>query len=239
MKPTLRKLIGRLSLCAALVAAAAAPASAAIVSIDFDDGSVAAGATLSNQYAALGATFAGGTGGATGVTNPPSTSQGFATTTTMTIASSASGGDNGSSAFTAPISGLVLHSYNTPNGWLGENGDAVFRIDFTNTIYFFSLDFGSVSTLGASGIFAVDGNNQVVQSAFVNTTGSSTLSLTLNQAVKSIVITEGTYFDYVAVDNVRFSFDAVPEPGTNVALGAGALVLGALAWKRRRRVLAA
>ncbi len=210
---------------------------AAAIIITFDEGLVAAGATLSNQYAPLGAIFSGGTGGATGVVNPPSTTQGFATTTTMTIASSAAGGDNGGSAFTAPISGLVLHSYASPNGWLGENGDAVFRIDFSTPINFFSIDFGSVSTLGASGIFAVDGNNAVIQSAFVNTAGSSTLSLTLTTPVSSIVITEGTYFDYVAVDNITFS--AVPEPSTWAALlTAGAGLLG-VAWRSRGRARSA
>ena len=198
MKRTLKHSISsRLPLLAGaaavlFTAAVATSAQAAVVSIDFDDGLVSAGSTLSNQYSFVGATFSGGTGGATGVTNPAATSQGFATTTTMTITSSGASGDNGGSAFTAPISGLVLHSYNSPNGWLGENGDAVFRIDFVNPINFFSIDFGSVSTLGASGIFAVNSSNQVVQSVLDNTAGSSTLSLNLNQAVKSIVITEGT-----------------------------------------------
>ena len=154
----------------------------------------------------------------------------------MTIASSATGGDNGGSAFTTPISGLVLHSYASPTGWLGENGDAVFRIDFSTPITFFSIDFGSVSTLGASGIFAVDGNNAVIQSALVNVAGSSTLSLTLATPVRSIVITEGTYFDYVAVDNI--TFNVVPEPSTWAALlTAGAGMLG-MTWRSRRRARA-
>jgi hypothetical protein len=191
--------------------------------IDFDDGSVSATDTLANQYAGLGVTFAAGTGGASGVPNTAITTQGFSTNTNMTIVSS-TGGDVGSGVGT-PISGLMLHSF---AGWVGEDGDSVFRINFATPISSISIDFGGVFDTGVSGIHAVDGSNTVIGSAFATSANTSTVSLTPTSAVSSIVVTEGDFDDWVGVDNINFQF--VPEPAS-----LSALLPAVLAIVRRRR----
>ncbi len=150
----------------------------------------------------------------------------------MTIVSST--GDVGGGV-TAPVSGLLLHSF---SGWLDEDGDAVFRINFSTPITGFSIDFGGVSDTESSGFFAIDSTNTAFQSAFTTSTGSSTVAIaSFSKPASSIVVTEGDFFDWVGVDNIRFT-TAVPEPTTKGAFAAGALALTAVVWRRRRRVAA-
>jgi hypothetical protein len=199
--------------------------------INFDDGSVSAGATLSNQYTlSLGVTFVPGTGGATGVINPTVTTQGFSSATDMTIVSF-TGGDIGGGA-TSPISGLLLHSF---NGWLGEDGDPVFRINFAQPISSFSIVVGGVSDLGSTAIYGINGSNVAVQSTAATTTTTSTLSLSFATPVSSIVLTEGDFDDWVGVDNIQWTLAAVPEPATNVMVVLGSVCLAVAAVRRRRR----
>jgi len=202
---------------------AATAASFATV-ITFDDGAVTAGNTLSNQYAGLGVTFAGGTSGLA-VPNPAATTQGFATTTDMTIVSS-TGGDVGGGV-SSPISGNMLHSF---NGWLGEDGDAAYTMTFSGGITAISVDFGGVSDSASAGLYAFNAAGTLVGSvAGISQTGTFTLSLSGLVGANRVVVTEGDYGDWVGTDNINFT-SAVPEPASMTALG-----LGTLALIRRRK----
>lgn len=219
-----------LPLATIVLALALTSASAATYNITFDPGDpiggLAPGTTLSNQYSSIGVLFSSGTGGATGVVNPTATSQGFATSTDMTVVSIA-GGDIGSGV-NSPMSGNILHSF---NGWLSENGDPVLRINFaTPIIGLFSIDFGGIANPASSGIFAINGSNAAIQSAFATTTNTQTVSMVLGTPVSSIVITEGDYGDWVGIDNI--TFNTVPEPSTWVML-AGGLLLVFVSVRRR------
>lgn len=201
--------------------AVASVSSAFAVTINFDD--LADQAVLGNQYAGLGVTFSAGHT-SSGVPNPNGSTEGWATNTSMVVATIA-GGDIGAGV-TAPMSGTIVHSF---DGWFTEDGDASMTLDFSTAITSFSVNFGGVATasIGQTGAFAVDGSNNVVASALVTATGTSTVSMSgLN--VNRVVLVIGDFNDWVGFDNV--SFEPVPEPATMTLLA-----LGALAARRRKK----
>lgn len=198
-------------------------ASAAHAELITFDG-LASGTTLSNQY--TGVTFAAGTGGLS-VPNSTTTIEGFATNTSLTVMPLSIAN---TATAAAPLSGGVLHSR---AGWISENGDPVFTITFANPITAFSLDFGSVDVPRDSVIYAytATGTSAIASTKAVAAGGlNQTVSLSNLVGVTRIAVTPGSYGDYVAVDNVRYT-TAVPEPATMAALGLGALAL----VKRRRK----
>jgi len=190
-------------------------------SINFDDSSVSIGSILSTQYSGLGVTFSpnalAGAGGPTGD---------WATNTDLTIVSS-TGGDVGGLGTPSLVSGLLLRSF---NGWLGEDGDASFAINFAGGITDISMDFAGISTPASSRIFAFDASNNLLASVAASGTGQRTLSLSGLATATKVVVTPGDFFDWVGIDNINFTPAAVPEPTTMAALG-----LGALAMLRRRK----
>lgn len=185
------------------------------VLIDFDGGEVAVGNTLSNQY--TGVTFTGGTGGFT-VPNPAGSTQGFATNTDMTIVDSL--GTDVGGGLGSPISGLMLHSF---DGWLGEDGDAAFTMNFDFDISDLSLAVGGVATTASTVVYALDAGGNIVASAAASGTSTSVLSLTNLTGVNDFVVTMGDFNDWVGVDNINYT--VVPEPASMFALGVGALAL--------------
>jgi PEP-CTERM motif len=192
--------------------------------ITFDD--LAEGAILSNQYSALGVIFSPNP--FTGV-NLNSTSQPWATNTNMII----TGTDF--SALGTPVlsSGKLLRSF---NAYLTEDGDPSFLATFSNPINFFSADFVGVSIPGDTTLVAYNGSviigTSVVAAASCAPTCQTTLSFSAPSITK-IVVTPGSYADWVGVDNITFNqASAVPEPSEVAMMMSG---LGALAWMRRRR----
>lgn len=213
----------------AAISAVGTAASARATSITFDDGLVASGATLANQYASLGVTFAPGGGSITGVINPAGTTQGFATNVDMTIGPIEIGS-------AAPLSGLALRTY---NGYNAENGDPVFTMTFSSPISLLSLDFGSVSTsAGQAAVFAVNpATGTAVTVGFEPSAANGTVTATgLPTGTRTIIVVPGTYNDYVAIDNLNFT--VVPEPTTVAMSLFGAGVLGVMMVRRRHRIAA-
>lgn len=208
---------------AALLSAALASAAPAFADtnhvINFED--LTAGTTLSNQYAALGATFTpnaySGAGGPNGD---------WATNTDMTIVS-LSGTDVGGIGSPSLVSGNVLRSF---NGWLAEDGDNSFRISFNAPVTSISIDFAGISEIASTG-FDVYGTNGALIT-HVGATGTGQQRLTYTGTLGSVVVTAGEYFDWVGVDNVSYTITAVPEPET---YGLMALGLGIVAVAARRR----
>ena len=207
---------------AASLLLAAAQASAA-TTITFEN--LAEGATLSNQYAALGVLFSpnafSGAGGPNGD---------WATNTNMIITSSATG-DVGALGTPSLVSGNILHAYGNTyaNGWLGEDGDPSFLITFTTPITSFSAAFAGIGTPASTTLTAYNGNT-VIGVVAATATGQQTLSFAAASITK-IAVTPGEYFDWVGVDNISFT-QAVPEPASYAMLALG---LGLLAYKRRAR----
>ncbi|MEO5735180.1 MAG: PEP-CTERM sorting domain-containing protein [Rubrivivax sp.] len=207
---------------AAVVAGLAITAAqAGAVTITFDE--LAVGTTLSNQYAAMGATFvpnaftgAGGPNGAWG------------TNTDMTIVSS-TGGDVGGLGTPSLVSGNLLRSF---NGWLGENGDPSFAINFSTPVSSISIDFAGVADVANTRLFAYNGATQLGIVTSAVSTGQFTLSFAA-ASITSVRVTPGWFNDWVGVDNVVFTPMAVPEPRTVAMMGLGVAVL--LAFRSRRR----
>jgi PEP-CTERM motif len=192
--------------------------------ITFED--LAEGATLSNQYSALGVTFS--PNAFTGA-NSNSTSQPWATNTNMII----TGIDLGAGGTPVLSSGKLLHSF---NGYLNENGDPSFLATFSNPINFFSADFVGVFTPGDVTLVAYNGSviigTSVVAAASCAPTCQTTLSFSAPSITK-IAVTPGSFADWVGVDNITFTqVTAVPEPSEVAMMMSG---LGVLAWMRRRR----
>ncbi len=205
---------------ASALALAAGQASA--TTLTFED--LAEGTTLSNQYAAQGAIFSpngfAGAGGPTGS---------WATNTDMTITTI----DVGGLGTPTLVSGNMLHAFGSvyPNaGWLSEDGDASFLITFTSPMNFISADFGGVSTPADVRLVAFNGATQLANVTSGVTTGQYTLSFSA-PSITSVIITPGSFNDWVGVDNITFTAAAVPEVSTYAMMGAG---LALLALRRRK-----
>lgn len=214
------KLKASFAVLASALALAAGHASA--TTLTFED--LAEGVTLSNQYAALGAIFTPnaftGAGGPTGD---------WATNTDMTITAT----DVGGLGTPTLVSGKVLHAFGTiyPNaGWLSEDGDASFRITFTSPVSFISAAFAGVSTPADVRLIAFNGATQLANVTSAVTTGQFTLSYSA-AAITSVIITPGSFNDWVGVDNITYTLAAVPEASTYAMMGAG---LALLALRRRK-----
>ncbi|MDX2118120.1 MAG: PEP-CTERM sorting domain-containing protein [Planctomycetota bacterium] len=199
----------------AVLALVAGSAAAQTYTIDFENdaagNAIANGATLSNQYAAWGATF---------VPNVLSGTT-WATNTDMTITSTDVGGGYN------PIYGKVLHSF---NGWFAEDGDPNFAIFFSTAISSLSVSFIGDST-GVSEVAAFDGLGNYQTGGVVGAGGSSvlkTVTLTGLNATEIGVILPGDFGDWAAV--VSITYTLVPAPSSLALLGLGGLVAG-----RRRR----
>lgn len=207
-------------------------ASANATVITFDNGAVVAGSTLGNQYASQGVTFAAGGGQYQGVVNPNS-DYNFATNTDLTISQF-----NTKLGEAAPLSGLVLRS---EPGYLQENGNPVFTMTFSAPLATFSLDFGDVSSdyQFAPAIFALQPNNNAVLIALEpGTQNGTSTAVGIPTGVTKIIVVPGAYENFVAVDNLNFTFAPVPEPTSVAASLVGLGLLGAV-WKRRQRQSAA
>ncbi len=202
-----------------------AQAGAATYTINFDD--LAAGTTVSNQYAgSTGATFSAG-----GARTYDAQSQGsgtWADNTDMTVVS-ATGSDTNNLGTPSLASGNVLGSY---SGWELEDGDPAFTISFARAVSSFGADFASVYYGSDVAIYAYSGSTLVGE---VDGAGSGYGQFALSLSapdITSVVITPGSYGDYVAVDDISFTA-SVPEPA-NVALIA--LGLGVIAVRRRKQI---
>lgn len=195
-----------------------AAAQAGATTLSFNE--LAAGTTLANQYAALGAVFT-----PNAFTGPGSSASGepWATNTHMTVVSS-QGPDVGSVGSSTLVGGNVLRSR---PGWLSENGDASFRVSFSTPVTSFSADFADVTEFADVTIWAYNGT-ALLGSVSGTAAGDFTLSYAA-AAITSVAIRPGNYFDYVAVDNITFA--PVPEPGSYLLMGLG---LAVLALRRRR-----
>jgi hypothetical protein len=217
MKPTVQ-----LSFLAAGLALACAQASA--TTLTFED--LAAGTVLSNQYAALGATFSPNafTGPGTSTSGEP-----WSGLTDMTIVSS-TGTDVGALGTPAGlVSGNILHSF---AGWVREtDGDPSFRITFSGPATGFSAAFAGVfsaSTAADVTLFAFNGATLV---GTVSGASAGQFVLSFAGPVTSVAIRPGSFVDWVGVDNITYTLAAVPEVSTYAMMGLG---LALLAFKRRR-----
>ena len=191
---------------------------ASAVTITFEN--LAAGTTLSNQYA--GVTFSAnaftGAGGPNGD---------WATNTDMTIVSSLAGGDVGGVGTPSLVSGNVLHSF---SGWLIEDGDPSFRVSFAAPINTFSAAFAGVSTPPDVRLSVYNGAALIGIVTGAVTTGQFVLSFAA-ASFTSVVITPGSFNDWVAVDNINYTAAVIPEASTYAMMGAG---LALLALRRRK-----
>ncbi len=191
------------------------------VTIDFED--LAANTSLSNQYASLGVSFAANAFSGNGTS---SSGQPWASNTDMTVVSS-TGPDTDNLGTPSLVSGMVLGSY---AGWLNENGDPSFRISFSTPVASVSADFAAVATGADVAIYAYSGSTLVSKATGGSSYGQFLLSVS-SPGITSVVITPGSYDDYVAVDNISFA-QAVPEPASVALMALG---LGAVALRRRRQ----
>jgi hypothetical protein len=180
------------------------------------------GSTLSNQYAAQGATFS-----ANAYSGPGSSSTGedWATNSDLTIVSS-TGSDVGSLGAPSLVSGNILRSF---SGWLNEDGDPSFSISFSTAVNSFSATFAGVFTGADVTLWAYDGGTLL---GSVSGSGAGQFALSFGAAhITSVAIRPGTFGDWVGVDNITFNPVAVPEASTYAMMALG---LGLLALKRRR-----
>jgi len=209
-----------------------AGATPVVITFDAGDaaGGVAAGVTLGSQYAAFGVTFA--PNGFTGIGGP---THDWASNTSMVIASS-SGDDVGALGLPALASGNLLHSR---SGWMDEDGDPSFSVNFSAGITAFSADFVGVDLPATTRLFAYNGTT-LLGSAAGSAQGQFTLSVSSTTLIDRVVITPGNFSDWVGVDNITFSpaeAGSVPEPASFAMLGLGLGLLGLRGLGRRQRAL--
>ncbi len=214
---------------AAIACAMVLPATqASAVTITFEN--LAVGTILSNQYSGIGAVFS-----ANAFSGPGTSTSGeaWATNTDMTIVSS-TGTDVGGLGTPPLVSGNILRSF---AGWLGENGDPSFAINFAGGISNFSATFAGVSTGADVSIYAYNGATLI---GTVN--GSSTGQFVLSFAaanITKVAVRPGTFNDWVGVDNITYTPNAVggavPEPESWALMLVGFGAMG-VAVRRARRV---
>ena len=206
------------------------PAASAIGIIKFD--TLSENELVSIQYAP-GVIFTPGLSGVSGISNPSGPGMSFDEDTPLHVTHTNVGG------LTGTVDGLLLHTF---DDFLGANGDPVFTIDFLYPIQLISLQFIGVNRPG-SAIYAVDDSNEVIASATApfdsDTPITSTVTLSSTEGVKRFVVTLGSFWDWVGVDNIAYLEvqslpheeptppEEAPEPSTFVLLtaGAGGLVL--------------
>ena len=193
--------------------------------ITFDE--LAAGTILSNQYASLGVTFSPDAFSGAGSS---SSRMYWATNTGMTVVASSGPDADVGDELGSPtlVSGNVLHSR---SDWLNEDGDASFRVSFTTPVNFFSATFAGVYDVADTRLFFFNGATPL---GTVTGAGQSAGQFVLKSgpyadSITSVVVTPGSFYDWVGVDNITF---AVPEPASYATLARG---LGLLAFVRRRR----
>lgn len=217
------------TLFAAAVGLLLAAGQASAATITFED--LAEGATLSNQYAGIGAIFSAnaftGAGGPNG---------NWATNSDMTITSSVTGDVGGLGTPTGAVSGNVLHAFGNivANGWLSEDGDPSFLITFTTPVSFISAAFAGVFTPADVHLVAYNGATLLANIVSLLPAGTNSQYVLSYSApmITSVAITPGTFNDWVAVDNITFTpAAAVPEVSTYAMMALG---MGLLAFKRRK-----
>lgn len=207
----------KLSLAVAALALTVGAARAETITFE----TLAAGTVVSDQFP--GVTFT-----PNAFSGPGSSSSGanWATNTNLTVVSS-TGSDVGGLGTPSLVSGNILRSF---NGWLGENGDASFRISFSSPITTFSATFAGVNTPADVTLWAYNGATQVRTISGV-IPGQIVLSLNAT-SITSVVIRPGSTLDWVGVDNITWTPAAVvPEAGTWAMMGLG---LAVLAFRRRQ-----
>ncbi len=214
---------------AAIACAMVLPATqASAVTIDFEG--LAEGVTLSNQYGALGAIFS-----ANPFSGPGTSTSGkdWATNTDMTITAT----DLGALGAPSLVSGKMLHSF---GGWLNEDGDPSFAINFTTSINSFSAAFAGVFTGADVTVYAYNGATLLgtISGPTVTTTSQFVLSFAAPTITK-IAIRPGSFSDWVGVDNINYTQNAVtplvPEPESWALMIVGFGAAG-YAMRRTRRV---
>ena len=209
--------LNSLTLAATLALLCAGPARAD-TTLTFED--LVEGVLLSTQYSALGVTFS-----ANAFSGPGSSSSGktWAKNTDMTVTAT----DLGGLGTPGLVSGKMLHSF---NGWLAEDGDASFWINFTAPAGSVSMDFAGISRPADVRIFAYDGVTLLGMVSGSGSAGQQTLSFSAASITK-IGVAPGSYDDWVGVDNIKFTPAApVPEPASYALMVLG--LVGLLAKRR-------
>ena len=191
------------------------------VTITFE--TLAVGTVLSNQFAGLGVVFT--PNAFSGTTPTPPTAEGWATNTDMTVVSS-TGTDVGGLGTPLLVSGNILRSF---NGWLGETGSPSFAAVFSTPINSFSATFAGVTNPAETRLFAFNGAT-LLSTVAGTAAGQFVLSYSA-PSITRVVVTPGSFDDWVGVDNIVFQ--PVPEPATWGLMALG--VAGLLILRRRRR----
>ena len=191
---------------------------------------LAVGTTLSNQYAALGAIFAPNAFSGAGTST---SGEDWATNTDMTIVSSTGNDVGGLGTPAGLVSGNILRSF---AGWLSEDGDPSFTINFTTSINAFSAAFAGVTTGADVTLYAYNGATLIG-----TTSGTGTGQFILSFAaptITRIAVRPGTFNDWVGVDNINFTpnvaVGAIPEPASWAMMLVGFGAMGVVVRRAKR-----